>query len=61
MKTDSQIIDSFGGNEAVAEICSPTLPAVVSGWRTRGIPRAWRAVLKIHSPQHFDVCEDAAT
>jgi hypothetical protein len=54
MKTDSQIIDDFGGNEVVAEICHPTQAAVVSGWRKRGIPRAWRAVLKLHSPQHFN-------
>lgn len=54
MKNDSQIIDAFGGNEAVAAICEPTLPAVVSGWRTRGIPRAWLKVLMMHSPQHFE-------
>lgn len=54
MKTDTQIIDEFGGNEAVAEICKPTLPAVVSGWRKRGIPRAWRSVLKINNPQVFE-------
>jgi len=53
MKTDSQIIDDFGGNEVVAQICAPTLPAVVSGWRKRGIPRAWRSVLMLHSPQKF--------
>lgn len=53
MKTDSQIIDEFGGNEVVAEICKPTQPAVVSGWRKRGIPRAWRAVLKLHTPSIF--------
>lgn len=55
MKTDSEIIDAFGGNKAVAEICSPTLSEVVSGWRKRGIPRAWRVVLKAHSPHIFEV------
>lgn len=53
MKTDSQIIDELGGNERVAEICKPTIPAVVSGWRKRGIPRAWRTVLMLHSPDVF--------
>jgi hypothetical protein len=62
MKTDSQIIDDFGGNEAVADICKPTIPAVVSGWRKRGIPRAWRSVLMLHSPDIFKSvdCKDAA-
>jgi len=53
MKTDSEIIDAFGGNQEVAKICSPTLPEVVSGWRKRGIPRAWRAVLQLNRPEVF--------
>lgn len=56
MKTDSEIIDEFDGNAAVAKICAPTLPEVVSGWRKRGIPRAWRIVLKLHSPHIFADC-----
>ncbi len=60
MKTDSQIIDDFGGNEEVAKICTPTLPAVVSGWRKRGIPNAWRRVLQLHKPEVFDCDEKAA-
>jgi len=53
MKNDTEIIDAFGGNQAVAEICAPTLPAVVSGWRKRGIPRAWLNFLKLHTPSIF--------
>lgn len=62
MKKDSKIIDAFGGNRAVAEICKPTIPEVVSGWRKRGIPRAWRQVLMMHSPHIFQSIEqkDAA-
>lgn len=62
MKTDSQIIDELGGNEAVAKICAPTLPAVVSGWRKRGIPKSWRRLLQLHSPQVFsgECTEEAA-
>jgi hypothetical protein len=62
MKSDAQIIDEFGGNQAVAEICKPTLPEVVSGWRKRGIPRAWRALLKTNRPDIFnfeEYCESA--
>ena len=56
IKSDSQIIDDFGGNEAVALICAPTLPDVVSGWRKppRKIPNGWRRVLMLHSPHLFD-------
>ena len=53
MKTDSEIIDAIGGNRVVAEICAPTLPEVVSGWRRRGIPRGWRHVLKLKFPEYF--------
>ncbi len=53
MKTDSQIIDDIGGNHPVAKICAPTLPEVVSGWRKRGIPRAWRQLLKKERPDVF--------
>lgn len=53
MKTHSQIIDELGGNQSVAELCKPTLPAVVSGWRKRGIPRAWLAFLQSHNPSVF--------
>lgn len=66
MKSDSQIIDELGGNQKVAEICHPTLPEVVSGWRSRGIPRAWKAFLKVHSPHLFgstinDGCKEKST
>lgn len=61
MKPDAKIIDDFGGNKAVADICSPTLPEVVSGWRKRGIPRAWRAVLKMHSPHIFEGSKQQST
>jgi hypothetical protein len=54
MRTDDEIIELFGGNQVVADICAPTLPAVVSGWRKRGIPRAWRALLKQTRPDLFD-------
>ena len=57
MKTDSEIIDALGGNQAVAELCSPTDSAVVSGWRKRGIPRAWRQVLKLQRPDLFEITE----
>ena len=53
MKTDSEIIDALGGNQEVAKICAPTLPEVVSGWRKRGIPRAWKRVLLIERPEVF--------
>lgn len=53
MKTDSEIIDALGGNQEVAKICAPTLPEVVSGWRKRGIPRAWKTVLKMKRPELF--------
>jgi len=53
MKTDSEIIDECGGNQKVAEICSPTKPEVVSGWRKRGIPKPWRKVLKLTRPNVF--------
>lgn len=62
-KTDSQIITEIGGNQVVAEICAPTKPEVVSGWRKRGIPRAWRALLKRTNPAVFefeDIQEKAA-
>ena len=58
MLNDSKIIDAFDGNQKVAEICAPTIPAVVSGWRKRGIPRAWRRVLKLHSPHIFEQIEN---
>jgi len=54
MKTDSQIIDDLGGNQAVADLCSPTKAAVVSGWRKRGIPRPWRVFLKTTRPEIFE-------
>lgn len=54
MKTDSQIIDELGGNHSVAEICAPTIAAVVSGWRKRGIPRGWRNYLMAIRPDVFD-------
>jgi hypothetical protein len=54
MKTDDEIIELFGGNQVVADICAPTLPAVVSGWRKRGIPRAWRALLRQRRPDLFE-------
>ena len=60
MKTDDEIIEAFGGNQTVAELCPPTLPAVVSGWRKRGIPRAWRALLKQKRPDLFEVEETAS-
>jgi hypothetical protein len=53
MKTHSQIIDELGGNIAVAKICHPTLTAVVSGWRKRGIPKGWLAFLKSKRPEVF--------
>ena len=60
MKTDDEIIEAFGGNIVVAELCPPTLPAVVSGWRKRGIPRAWRALLKQKRPEFFEGEETAS-
>lgn len=49
MNKYSEMIDFLGGNERVAKICEPTLPAVVSGWRKRGIPRGWLSlILKMH-------------
>lgn len=54
MKTDSEIIDELGGNKIVAQLCQPTMPEVVSGWRKRGIPRAWRALLMKAHPEVFD-------
>jgi len=54
-KTDSQIIDDLGGNQEVAKLCSPTLPEVVSGWRARGIPRAWKALLMQKRPDVFGI------
>lgn len=53
--TDSQIIDALGGNQEVARLCSPTLPAVVSGWRNRGIPLAWKKYLQQINPEAFEV------
>jgi hypothetical protein len=54
-KTDSEIIDALGGNRKVAKLCAPTLPAVVSGWRKRGIPAAWKAYLRKMRPRAFKV------
>ena len=56
-KTDSEIIDDLGGNEAVAKLCEPTLGAVVSGWRSRGIPVAWRKYLQVIRPVVFGLKE----
>lgn len=53
MKTDTQIIDELGGNQEVAKLCSPTLPDVVSGWRSRGIPTGWRKLLENLRPEIF--------
>ncbi|HAJ72453.1 MAG TPA: hypothetical protein DCO68_10285 [Methylophilaceae bacterium] len=58
MKNDSEIIDALGGNQVVAKICAPTMPEVVSGWRKRGIPRAWKQVLKCHRPDLFVVASN---
>jgi hypothetical protein len=54
MKSDSEIIDDLGGNQEVAKLCAPTIPEVVSGWRRRGIPRAWRALLIKAKPEVFE-------
>jgi hypothetical protein len=53
MLTDSQIIDALGGNRAVAKLCAPTITAVVSGWRKRGIPTPWRKFLQVSEPHVF--------
>ena len=55
MYNDSKIIDALGGNQKVAELCSPTIPAVVSGWRKRGIPTPWRKVLALSRPDIFNI------
>ena len=55
MTNDSKLIDALGGNQKVAELCAPTIPAVVSGWRTRGIPDAWRRVLQLSRPDVFNM------
>lgn len=58
MKNDSEIIDALGGNREVAKLCAPTIPEVVSGWRRRGIPRAWRNYLKVVKPEVFQGTSD---
>jgi hypothetical protein len=55
MKSDKEIIDALGGNQAVADLCKPTQAAVVSGWRKRGIPTAWRRFLQLHRPDVFNM------
>ncbi len=59
-KTDSQIIDELGGNQEVAKLCYPTIPEVVSGWRKRGIPKAWKSLLELKRPEIFKNLKDAA-
>lgn len=55
----SQIIDNLGGNQAVGNLCvrprcgRPIQAAVVSGWRSRGIPDGWFAYLKVVRPEVF--------
>ena len=53
MQNHSQIIDALGGNIAVGKLCDNTNPAIVSGWRKRGIPKAWRVYLKQLRPDVF--------
>jgi hypothetical protein len=59
MNKDSLIIDALGGNHEVANMCAPTQAAVVSGWRKRGIPKAWRAFLKAQRPEVFNDVDQA--
>jgi len=54
MENASKIIDLLGGNQAVAKICHPTNPMVVSGWRKRGIPMGWLSLIRHKHPEIFE-------
>jgi hypothetical protein len=49
---DGQIIDSLGGNGAVAKLCEVT-PQAVWQWRRDGIPRARLLYLRAIRPEAF--------
>lgn len=50
--SDSELIDKAGGTTAVARICGVT-PAVVTNWKSRGIPTGWRKFLEVAVPKVF--------
>ncbi|MCW3151926.1 Cro/CI family transcriptional regulator [Achromobacter spanius] len=49
---DSELIDAYGGTSKVAALCGLTTGAV-SQWRTNGIPKAWKEVLRLAKPKVF--------
>ncbi|EFV84125.1 hypothetical protein HMPREF0005_02867 [Achromobacter xylosoxidans C54] len=49
---DSDLIDAYGGTSKVATLCGLTTGAV-SQWRTNGIPKAWKEVLRLARPKVF--------
>lgn len=49
---DSDLIDAYGGTSKVASLCGLTTGAV-SQWRTNGIPKAWKEVLRLAKPKVF--------
>lgn len=49
---DSDLIDAYGGTSKVAALCGLTTGAV-SQWRTNGIPKAWKEVLRLAKPKVF--------
>lgn len=50
--SDSELIDKAGGTTAVARVCGVT-PAVVTNWKSRGIPMGWRKFLAVALPEVF--------
>ena len=57
--TDSELIDKAGGTHAVAVLCG-TSDAVVTNWKSRGIPDGWRKFLALSRADVFSEKSNAA-
>ena len=55
---DAQLIEQAGGTHAVALICGVS-DAVVTNWKSRGIPNGWRKYLAVINADVFGNSERA--